>query len=292
MYIPHPCYDAEAHYQVGRIHLPVAPFCNIQCNYCVRQTNNNFLNRPGVTAGVLSPRQALKRLKFALGFEPRLRIVAIAGPGDPLANEATLETFSLVKEKIKPAFPEIDFCFSTNGLALLDRLPELKKLGIKYLTVTVNAVSPEIGVQIYDHVRFKGRVYKGIKAARILLERQLEGIYQAAQAGFVIKVNSVLIPGVNDRHLIEVAETVKTAGAYIMNIMPLIPLGHFAHLQAPTSRELKQVRAQCETIIRQWYLCKQCRADAVGVPGEEVGSQLQQKACPFTYTTACTACRH
>jgi len=291
MYIPHPCYDAEAHYQVGRIHLPVAPFCNIQCNYCVRQVNS-FINRPGVATEVITPKQALKRLKFALSFEPRLRIVAIAGPGDPLANEATLETFVLIKEKVKPVLPEVEFCFSTNGLALVDKLPVLKKVGVKYITVTINAVSPEVAQQIYAHVSWKKRVYKGLKAAQILLERQLEGVYQAAQSGFVIKVNSVLIPEINDEHLIEVAKEVKSAGAYIMNIMPLIPLGNFADLRAPTPTELRKVRAQCAPIIKQWYLCKQCRADAVGVPGEEAGREVQQEACPFTYTAPCALCSH
>ena len=32
----HPCYSAEAHTKYARMHLPVAPACNIQCNYCNR----------------------------------------------------------------------------------------------------------------------------------------------------------------------------------------------------------------------------------------------------------------
>ena len=286
MRIPHPCYDKEAHYQIGRIHLPVAPFCNIQCNYCVRRVNSGE-NRPGVTDEVLSPKRALKRLKAALAFEPRLQIVAIAGPGDPLANEASFETFSLIKKE----FPQMKFCLSTNGLELPERLPLLKELGVQYVTVTVNAVKPEIAEAIYDHIRLKRRVYKGKKAAQILLERQLEGIYQAAQMGFLVKVNTVLIPEINGDHLLEIAHTVKAAGAYIMNIMPLIPLGRFADLRPPTVEELKRARMQCEPVIRQWYLCKQCRADAVGVPGEEEGRQLQKTACPYAYTTACSVCR-
>ncbi len=292
MYIPHPCYDSEAHYKIGRIHLPVAPFCNIQCNYCMRQINTGE-NRPGVTSAVLSPQHALKRLKTALVVDPRIQVAAIAGPGDPLANEATLETFALIKEKVKPTLPNLKFCLSTNGLALLDRLPALKKVGVKYLTVTTNAASPEIARQIYAHVRWKKRVYHGLQAANLLLERQIEGIYQACQMGFRVKVNTVLIPEINAEHLVEIAQTVKTAGAYIMNIMPLIPLGKFAHLRPPTATELRKARVRCAPIINQWYLCKQCRADAVGVPGEETGWQVQQEACPDTYTVApCTACSH
>jgi len=32
----HPCFDADAHCSVGRIHLPIAPACNIKCKYCSR----------------------------------------------------------------------------------------------------------------------------------------------------------------------------------------------------------------------------------------------------------------
>ena len=34
----HPCFDEQAHERVGRVHLPVAPRCNIQCFFCERRT--------------------------------------------------------------------------------------------------------------------------------------------------------------------------------------------------------------------------------------------------------------
>ena len=275
MNLAHPCYDSEAHYKIGRIHLPVAPFCNIQCNYCIRKIKSSD-NRPGVADSVISPRSAIKRLKNAVVFDPRIQIAAIAGPGDPLANEATFETLALIKQQL----PEMRFCLSTNGLLLKDKLTALEELGVRYITVTVNAVQPDVGEKIYSYVRYKKQVYKGIQAARILLEQQLEGIYRAVQRGFTIKVNSVLIPGINDKHLVEVAKEIRNAGAWIMNIMPLIPVGKFKDLPAPTSSQLKEVRSQCSSYIRQWYLCKQCRADAVGVPGEETCSRTQFYACP------------
>ena len=33
----HPCFDADARHQFGRVHLPVAPACNVQCNFCDRK---------------------------------------------------------------------------------------------------------------------------------------------------------------------------------------------------------------------------------------------------------------
>ena len=290
MWLPHPCYDPEAHFQIGRIHLPVAPFCNIQCGFCVRSVGAKE-DRPGITQEVIRPRKAISRLKRAVTFDPRIQIAAIAGPGDPLANEATFETFALVKEH----FPGLKKCLSTNGLLLADKLPMLKELGVNYITVTLNAVNPEIGQEIYTRVRWKGHVYHGMEGAQILLERQMEGIYQAGRAGFFIKINTVFIPGINSDHVLEIAQEIKDAGAHIMNIMPLIPLGIFSRLPSPTPTELSKARAECLPVIKQWYLCKQCRADAVGVPGEEPGRDVQQEACPYTYsihTDPCTMCNN
>jgi nitrogen fixation protein NifB len=33
----HPCFSENARHTTGRIHLPVAPKCNIQCNFCDRK---------------------------------------------------------------------------------------------------------------------------------------------------------------------------------------------------------------------------------------------------------------
>jgi len=245
---------------------------------------NNTENRPGLTTAIISPKKALRQVDWAIHSDPRIRIAAIAGPGEPLANEATFETFALVNRR----FPELRKCLSTNGLTLLDKLPRLEEVGVRYLTVTLNTVDPTISEAIYANVSLKRNFYHGVQAGQILLERQLEGIYQASQRGFMVKVNTVLIPGINSDHLMEVAQTIKTAGACLMNIMPLIPVGRFSGLRAPTAAELKEARAECEPIIRQWYLCKQCRADAVGVPGEEAGREVQQEACP----QACAVCSY
>ena len=51
----HPCFNDAVRHQFGRIHLPVAPDCNIQCNFCDRRFNCVNESRPGVTTSVLTP---------------------------------------------------------------------------------------------------------------------------------------------------------------------------------------------------------------------------------------------
>ncbi len=261
----HPCYSKEAHSRFGRIHVPVAPKCNIQCNYCTRKFACPNENRPGVATKVISPDEAIKTIGAALEKEPRLRVLGVAGPGDALANDATLETF----RRAKSEFPILTRCLSTNGLLLPDKLEEADKAGITTLTITINAVDPAIGEQIYSHVRYHGKTYKGKEAFAILHRNQMEGLKEAAMRGMLVKVNSVLIPGVNDRHMLDIAHTVRDLGAYIMNVIPMIPLAKFAHLPEPPAELVNQVRDDCAGVIEQFRNCMRCRADAIGIPGEE-----------------------
>lgn len=261
----HPCYSKDAHFKFGRIHVPVAPRCNIRCNYCTRKFACPNENRPGVTTKVISPDEAVVTIRQAIEKEPRLKILGVAGPGDALENPATLETF----EKAGKAFPFLTRCLSTNGLLLPDMIDDIDRVGITTLTITINAVDPDIGEQIYSHVRYKGKTYRGREAFQVLNRNQLEGLRQAAMRGMVIKVNSVLIPGINDNHLVEVARVVKGLGAFILNVIPMIPLAKFAHIVPPSDAEVNRVRDACAGVIQQFRNCLRCRADAIGIPGEE-----------------------
>ena len=261
----HPCFSPVAHGRYGRIHLPVAPECNLGCNYCQRQvggaTQHSY--RPAVARRILTPAEAVREVARH-ARDADLTVVGIAGPGEPLCNPGTFETLRLVRAR----FPELMLCLSTNGLLLPQYAQCLRGLAVRTVTVTMNAVDPEIGKSIYAYIRHDGRTLAGRAAAKVLLEGQLTGIREAVRLGFVVKINSILIPAVNDNgHLEEVARTARSLGAYIQNITPLIPLGRFRHLRAPSCHELRRTRLRCEQAIRQFRFCQQCRADAVGPLG-------------------------
>jgi nitrogen fixation protein NifB len=93
--------------------------------------------------------------------------------------------------------------------------------------------------------------------------------------GILVKVNSVLIPGVNDEHLVQVNRAVKARGAFLHNVMPLISEPeHGTHFgltgqRGPTAQELKALQDACEGGTNMMRHCRQCRADAVGLLGED-----------------------
>lgn len=269
----HPCFGGEAKGNTGRIHLPVSPGCNIECQFCNRKIND-YEKRPGVASAVITPDEALEAVGRALKLCNNIKVVGIAGPGDTLATPYALETFRKIKDK----YPELIRCMSTNGLLLKERAEEIAEVGIDSLTVTVNAVAPEIEEKLNEGIHYHGVYYKGRQAAEILIENQLEGIRKVTDMGIVVKVNTVLVPEINEEHIEEIAKTVKEAGAYLYNIIPLIPQHNLSHCKEPDCAEIDAARQRAEKYIQVFRHCQRCRADAVGIPGgEDFGSQIYLK---------------
>ena len=267
----HPCFTEEAHTRFSRAHLSVAPACNIQCRYCIRKYDCANESRPGITSKVLTPDEAVERTRVLVERSDRLSVVGIAGPGDPLANVSTFVTM----RNIHSEFPDLTLCVSTNGLLLPERLEQLIASGVRSLTVTINAVTPETAEKVYRWVSYQGRRYEGRAAAELLLGNQWQGLEMAVQAGLVVKVNTVFIPGVNDHEIPLIAERAGKLGAEIMNILPLIPQAEFTELKRPSHAEITRMREACRPFIKQMTHCKQCRADACGILGEDKDMELE-----------------
>ena len=273
----HPCYSEEAHHHFARMHVAVAPACNIQCNYCNRKYDCANESRPGVVSEKLTPEQAAKKVLAVASTIPQMTVLGIAGPGDPLANpDKTFKTFELVAQTA----PDIKLCVSTNGLALPQHVERLSQYNIDHVTITINMVDPEVGQHIYPWIFYKNKRWKGIDAARILSEHQLRGLEMLTERGILCKVNSVMIPGINDDHLVEVNKAVKSRGAFLHNIMPLISAPEHGTVfglngqRGPTAQELKALQDRCEGEMNMMRHCRQCRADAVGLLGEDRSAEF------------------
>ena len=266
----HPCFGGD-HSKAGRIHLPVAPGCNIKCGFCERKFDCANESRPGVTSRVLTPEQAVERVRLVKEHMEQqggaqLKVVGIAGPGDPLANPKTFETF----DQVRAAFPEMTLCLSTNGLRLPENVEKILKYDVHSLTVTINALTPRTGAKVYEWIHYGDQKLRGEEAAEILLMQQLTGLKMAAAAGLLVKVNFVYIPGINDHEVLDLAVKVRELGANMMNILPVIPVGMFKDIEPPTDATMEMVRNQAELILSQARHCKLCRADAAGVVGKDI----------------------
>lgn len=266
----HPCLDAGAHNKYGRVHLPVSPVCNIQCKFC-RRCFNKWEERPGVSRQILTPNEAVSIVDKALGLCPDITVVGIAGPGDSLASNHAIDTFREVHKK----HPKLIKCLSTNGLLLPEKVKDLVDVGVSTLTVTVNAVDVDILTNICSQIVLDGSVYTGKEAATRLIDAQTVGIMEAHNSGIFVKINTVLIPGINDSHIGEIAKITSNLGASKINIIPLISQFEMSDINAPDCMMLNEARISAEQHIEVFRHCKHCRADACGIPG--IGEDLADK---------------
>ncbi len=257
----------KAHHTVPRLHLPVAPYCNTRCGYCEREVSGKAASvvAPGVSAAVLSPLEALQKTREFLRKWSEEAVVGIAGPGEPLANEQTFETLRLVRQE----YPGITLCLCTNGLNLPDRCEDLRALRVQHLSVTINGFDPSIVAQIQPTVTKGDHVYFGPLAAEILVRNQEEGLQAAVESGMFVKVNCVVVPEINGAHVLDTAQKVRELGAGVFNPIPLIPRGRFRNMNKPDERYMERLRSLCSSILPVFGQCKQCRADAEGIPGKE-----------------------
>ena len=269
----HPCFNPGACKSFGRVHLPVAPRCNIQCKFCNRKFDCVNETRPGVTSAVLSPGQAMVYLEEVFAQKGNISVVGIAGPGDPFANpRETLETLS----RVRATYPDVILCVATNGLNLAPHVDELARLQVSHLTVTVNAVDPAVGARIYAWMRVGKRVVRAAEGAEVLLENQLEAIRLLKEQGIMVKVNSIILPGINDGHIEAVARRMADLGVDLFNAMPYYPNAgsDFEHLPEPGPGSVEKIRSACARHVEQMRHCTRCRADAVGLLGEATDAEL------------------
>ncbi|MFZ5758067.1 MAG: radical SAM protein [Thermodesulfobacteriota bacterium] len=272
-YSHHPCFNAKVKGQFGRVHLPVAPKCNIKCNYCNRKYDCVNESRPGVTSTILSPAQALTYMDRVLEREPRITVAGIAGPGDPFANaDETLETMRRIREK----YPQMILCLASNGLNLAPHVEALATLDVSHVTVTVNGIDPAVVKNVYSWVRDGNVVYRGIQAAELILARQMAAIGKLKEHGITVKINTIVIPGINDHHVEAVAEKMAELGADLFNCMAMFPNADtpFADIPEPDKELMASLRRTAEQYLPQMRHCTRCRADAVGLLGEDKSEEM------------------
>ncbi|MDR2648491.1 MAG: radical SAM protein [Clostridiales bacterium] len=263
----HPCLGRAPN--KGRLHLPVSPACNIKCRFCTRAFNDNE-NRPGVAKQLLSAEEAAGVIDRAVSLCPEISVVGVAGPGDSLATGHALRCLKAMRE----THPGLLGCLSTNGLMLPERAEEIVNAGVETVTVTVNAVDPEILALIVERIVINGIVLTGIKAAKILIANQMAGIGMLAERGVLVKINTVLIPCVNGGHIGEIAAAAADRGASIINIIPLIPQGDFSDMAPPDCEEINEAREDAEERLPVFRHCQHCRADACGLLGRDLSREL------------------
>lgn len=252
--------NGQAQLRYARFYLNVASECNVHCNFSGRGHDcRNDVNYAG--GGVVSnPARAAAYLRRIIALKRCVPIAVITGPGDPFCDgERTMRTLRSIRKE----YPGLFLCVETNGLNVFPYLEELERLKIEHISLSINAVDPLIGRKIYSRVDDGVNVYRGKEAAEVLLCRQLEGLIGIKEHRITAKVDSMVIPGVNDGHIGEISRKVAAAGADIMEIFPFrAPPGtRFESLPAPSSGMMENCRVDAARFMPLVERRGACRFD-------------------------------
>ena len=206
----------------------------------------------GGQSKVMRPKEAMDYLAEAMAAG-RISVAGIAGPGDPLANpDQTFTTLRLVKRN----YPYLLRCLSTNGLSALTYMKEIIRYA-SHVTLTVNAVDAGVGARITSGSNSATGSIPVPEAAAIMIERQLDAIRCLKRASIVVKVNTVVIPGVNDDHVENIARSMERLSVDMYNAMPLFPVKGtpFGDIPEPQPEEITELRELASEYLPQMSHC-------------------------------------
>ena len=190
---------------VHDLRISVIDRCNFRCPYCmpahVYGRRYHFLPRPE-----LLTYEEITRLA-ALFVRLGVRKVRLTG-GEPLVRR---DLHKLVS-KLSALEGVEDLTVTTNGHLLAEQAHQLKEAGLQRVTVSLDSLEPE--------------VFRTLSGTEVGPERVLEGIEVAASLGIKdIKVNVVVVRGVNDHTVLDLARRFKGSG-HIVRFIEYMDVGN------------------------------------------------------------------
>lgn len=199
------------------ISLPVAPTCNMMCNFCMKDRDciSNG-NNPEYLSRTMTPRQAVNWAKQSISENKRIKIIDIAGPGEPLYNVQTFETL----KRLNIELPHCYYRINTNGLLLPDKINELVKLNVRMVNVSICSISIDGISRLYSRiVKDKSMITRGSDMAKTILELQYEGVRLCVANGINVGINAIYVKGVNENEILEMASKFSKIGVNSMHLI-------------------------------------------------------------------------
>ncbi len=176
----------------GRIHdyirISLTDKCNLNCTYCNPDTHN--YKKLGKN-DILNYDELIRLIKiFLVDFE--VRKIRFTG-GEPLVRKDIITFFEKLYD-IKRSY-NFEFCLTTNGTLLENKISRLRELGLDKLNISIDSLNAEK----YKQITGKD-VIKSVKHSIDMAEElKFDGL----------KINVVLIKGINDGEILDFVDFVR-----------------------------------------------------------------------------------
>ncbi len=199
---------------INYLRISVTDRCNLRCIYCMPDQGITLLPHSEILRyeEILAVAQAAA----ALGIN-KLRLTG----GEPLVRSELTELVRMLSqvEGID------DIALTTNGVLLRQYATLLKEAGLKRVNVSLDTLKQDR----YQHITRYGR-----------LDDVLDGIETAKEAGLdPVKVNMVVIQGINDDEVIDFARLTLNDGWHV-RFIELMPFSSDDHLSFIATSEIKE----------------------------------------------------
>ena len=190
------------------LRVSVTDRCNFRCPYCMPAEVYGEAYRFLPHAEILTFEEIARlcRLFVGLGAEK----VRLTG-GEPLLREH----LPVLVSQLAAIEGVRDLTLTTNGQLLAERAAELRSAGLQRITVSLDSLDPE--------------VFKALNGRSLGPERVLAGIEAAERAGLTpIKINAVVVRGVNDDSVVDLARRFRGTG-HIVRFIEFMDVGTLNH---------------------------------------------------------------
>ncbi|MBU1567965.1 MAG: dinitrogenase iron-molybdenum cofactor biosynthesis protein [Proteobacteria bacterium] len=213
------------------IHLPVAP-------QVIARTR--FSPPTPLRSGCLMVPEAMDLLDGEMKKRGEaITMVAITGPGDPLATpDITIETVRMVRDR----YPAVKIGMKTLGMGS-DRLAgDLARSGVNSIVMQVDGINADILEKIYAWIRPGLKTLKIGTAVNLLIKEQRNGVPALRFNNIKVAILTTLYPGLNVDHVPKISAAMQVLGAGGMSLIPYCPKpGAEVNLESPTPQVVAMV---------------------------------------------------
>ncbi len=183
---------------IDNLRISVTDRCNFRCVYCMSAEGLRWMPR----AEILTFEEIARLARIAIGLG--IRKLRLTG-GEPLVRAE----LSKLVEVLSSLDGIEDLSLTTNGVLLAEQADDLARAGLRRINVSLDSLVRETFERL---------------ARRDALDRVLKGL-QAARSRFPgpVKVNAVVLRGINDREVLDLAGLARSDGFEVrfIEFMPL-----------------------------------------------------------------------
>lgn len=197
--------------------------CNLYCIYC----RNPQISPPFLNNASLKDEEITEVIRIAAGLG--INKVRITG-GEPLMRQGIDRLF----KKIFGLNTIKKVSMTTNGMLLKDNLKLLYEAGLREVNISLDTLKKDRFIYI---------------TKKDCLAQVLEGILQALDLGFLVKLNVVVMKQINDDEILDFASLTLNQRIFV-RFIELMPIGNSLFYTPDRFIPISEIKSKCESLSK------------------------------------------